>query len=414
VATTTTKTSTTNFNQTVVALVHKRRQELLRAPLPHIDPANYLKAEFVKGTNNTMRFLNVPDLSVVAGTPTPGTPPWLTEAVTPDGEALAFGYEEFSANQAGRWVSLSDIAVLQSPLDLMREAADRVARNAIATADKRVAEVLITGTNVIYANGATSSVTFPIGSSPLTGALVKRAVALLQAGLVPTFGDGTYHAIVHPGAVFDLQSDTSVGGWIDAARYAGARALMTGEMGEYAGVRFIASASAGQKLAQVSTNNYGGTTTSVASSDIITTSTAHGLSAGMRIRFSALTGGSGLSTATNYYVIGSNLTSTTFMLSATLNGSTIDHTTNITAATWSQVYDVNSTHIFGPNSYVFGDWGSIEAYYTAPGGPGDELHQRSAIGWKGFFGAVIVGQGTSATNVSGPRYIRIESVNPIS
>lgn len=406
----TTLTTATNFNQTLVALVQKRLEELLRAPLPHTNPANYLSASFIPGTNNTMRFINIPDLSVVAGTPTPGVSPWLTEAVTPTAEVLSFGYEEFSANQAGRVVQLSDVALLESPFDLLREAADRVARNAIATADKRVAEVLITGTNVLYANGATSSTTFPLGASALTGALVKRAVALLQAGLVPTFSDGTYHAIVQPGAVFDLQSDTAVGGWIDAARYAGAQKLMTGELGEYAGVKFLSSAVAGQKLASIGTIGLPTVTPTTATNVI--NSTAHGLSNGMRMRFLTLATNTGIVINTNYYVIAA--TANTFKVALTPNGAEVDVTGADGAATAVQVYDVNSTHIFGPQSYAFGDWYGIKSYFTEPGGPGDELSQRASIGWKGFFGAVIVGQGTSATNVSPPRYIRVESVNPIS
>jgi hypothetical protein len=50
---------------------------------------------------------------------------------------------------------------MESPFDLLSEAADRVARNAIATADKRVAEVLSAGAQVTYAGGATSRATIP-------------------------------------------------------------------------------------------------------------------------------------------------------------------------------------------------------------------------------------------------------------
>jgi N4-gp56 family major capsid protein len=405
-------TSTTNYSQTVVALVQKRLEDLLRAPLPHLTPGNFRPAQFVAGTNNTMRFINVPDLTVTAGTPSAGTPPWLAEATTPTALGLTIGYEEFSANQAGQFIQLSDLAMLESPFDLMREAADRVARNAIAVADKRVAEVLITGTNVIYANGGTSSTGFPFGASPLTGAVVKRAVALLAGGLVPTFADGTYHAIVHPGAVYDLMTDTAVGGWVDAARYAGARQLMTGELGEYAGVRFQSSAAAGTKLAQTSAASLP-TVTGTAATDLIN-STAHGLSAGMRVKLTGLTGGAGLTSGTTYYVV-APVTANSFKVSATANGTPIDITTDLTVCTTgAQVYDVYSTTIFGPESYAFGDWTGIQTYFTPPGGGGDELHQRASVGWKGFFGAVIIGQGANATNVSPPRYIRIESVSQIS
>ncbi len=66
--------------------------------------------------------------------------------------------------------------------------------------------------------------------------------------------------------------------------------------------------------------------TSVAATDIITKAT-HGLVAGDRVTFYSLTGGTGLVTGTSYYVIATNLTTNTFMLSATSGGATVNHTT---------------------------------------------------------------------------------------
>lgn len=407
----TTSTATANFNQTVVALVQKRLEELLRAPLPHLLPGNFRKAEFVKGTNNVMRFLNIPDLSVVAGTPTPGTLPWLNEGSPNASEALTFGYEEFSANQAGRVIELTDVAMMESPLDLFAEAADRIARNAIATADRRVAEVLSAGAQVTYAGGGSSRATIP-SNSALTGQLVKLTVARLKAASVPTFSDGTYRAIVHPGSTYDLESDTAVGGWIDAQRYAGSEALFSGEVGRYAGVRFIESPAAvsfadvqGVALATAGT-------AANAAADTITTTSAHGLVAGNRIRITAITGGAGLAAATNYYVV-APVTSTTFKVSATLNGAPIDITTDSTAFSAVQLNNVLNAVIFGPEAYAFGDWGSIQSYFTQPGGLTDPLHQLAKVGWKGMFGAVIMGEGTNATNVTPARYRRIEHTSQL-
>lgn len=407
----TTSTATTNFNQTVVALVQKRLEELLRAPLPHLLPGNFRKAEFVKGTNNVMRFLNIPDLSVVAGTPTPGTLPWLNEGSPNASEALTFGYEEFSANQAGRVIELTDVAMMESPLDLFAEAADRIARNAIATADRRVAEVLSAGAQVTYAGGGSSRATIP-SNSALTGQLVKLTVARLKAASVPTFSDGTYRAIVHPGSTYDLESDTAVGGWIDAQRYAGSEALFSGEVGRYAGVRFIESPSAVsfadvQGVALVNAGN-----AAIAATDVITTTNPHGLVAGNRIRITAITGGAGLAAATNYYVV-APVTSTTFKVSATLNGAPIDITTDSTAFSAVQLNNVLNAVIFGPEAYAFGDWGSIQSYFTQPGGLTDPLHQLAKVGWKGMFGAVIMGEGANATNVTPARYRRIEHTSQL-
>jgi len=348
---------------------------------------------------------------VVAGTVTPGTPPWLNEGVPPTGEALTIGYEEFSAAQAGRVIELTDVAMMESPFDLLNEAADRVARNAIATADRRVAEVLSAGAQVMYAGGATSRATIP-ANSPLTGQLVKLAVARLKASAVPTFSDGTYRAIVHPGSTYDLESDTAVGGWIDAQRYAGSEKLFTGEVGRYAGVRFIESpaAVAFNAVTGPAITLAGGA--AVAATDNVTISAPTNLVAGNRIRINTLTGGAGLAAATTYYIV-QPTSATVFKLSATLNGTPIDITSDSSAITASVVNDVLNATIFGPESYAFGDWGSIQTYFTEPGGLTDPLHQLAKVGWKGMFGAVIMGEGASATNVTPARYRRIEHTSQL-
>lgn len=404
-------TATTNFDKTVVALVNKRLEELLRAPLPHLLPGNFRKAEFVKGTNNTMRFVNIPDMSVVAGTVSAGTPPWLSEGVAPTSEDLTIGFEEFSAAQAGRVIKLTDVAMMESPFDLLAEAADRVARNAIATADRRVAEVLSAGTQVMYAGGASSRATIP-SNSPLTGALVKLAVARLKAAAVPTFPDGTYHAIVHPGSTYDLESDTAVGGWIDAQRYAGSAALLSGEVGRYAGVRFVESSAAVSFAAVNGPALATAGTAATAATDTITTTSNHGLVAGNRIKITALTGGAGLTNGNTYYVV-APVTATTFKVSSTLNGAAIDITSDSSAFTANVVNDILNCVIFGPEAYAFGDWTTIQTYLTEPGGTNDPLHQLTQIGWKGFFGAVVMGEGTNATNVTPARYRRIEHTSQI-
>ena len=73
--------------------------------------------------------------------------------------------------------------------------------------------------------------------------------------------------------------------------------------------------------------------TSAAADDIIDTATAHGLAAGDRVTFTALTGGTGLSTNRDYYVIADNLAAQTFQVSTTAGGSAVNFSADITAGT---------------------------------------------------------------------------------
>lgn len=68
------------------------------------------------------------------------------------------------------------------------------------------------------------------------------------------------------------------------------------------------------------------------STEVITTSAAHGLAVNDRVWFPSLTGGSGITAAEGtWYYVKSVPSTTTFTLSATLGGATLDFTTAITA-----------------------------------------------------------------------------------
>lgn len=88
--------------------------------------------------------------------------------------------------------------------------------------------------------------------------------------------------------------------------------------------------------------------TSVASTDLFTTGSAHGFVAGDPVVFNApLTGGAGLVTGKRYYVIAAGLTSTVFAVSATLGGASFDHTTNVTAGSVAKFNTIGQVTALG-------------------------------------------------------------------
>jgi hypothetical protein len=87
--------------------------------------------------------------------------------------------------------------------------------------------------------------------------------------------------------------------------------------------------------------------TSVASTDLFTAASNHGLSAGDIVVFSGLTGGAGLVPGTRYYVISAGLTATVFAVSATPGGSSFDHTTNVTAGSFVSMEELGQVTALG-------------------------------------------------------------------
>lgn len=208
-------------------------EQELRASLPHTIPGNYIPGRFDKGTN-TIRFARYADLDAATTA--------LTEGTNPTPVALTIDSEAFTATQYGNIVEVSDLAAVESPQDLFALSAERIGRNAALTIDTIVRDIITAGSSVVYSGAATSRATVA-STATLTGALVKKMFWKLQNLNVPRFPDGTYHAIITPGQGYDLETDTANGGWIDAHKYADAMPLMTGEIGRFGGVRFIAPTS---------------------------------------------------------------------------------------------------------------------------------------------------------------------------
>jgi N4-gp56 family major capsid protein len=245
---TTTNTGTSNFDKRVQELIRKELEAELLPSLPHLNGAlGFIKARFVAGSNSTMRFLRVPHLTVTtnSGTVSAGTAPWLTEGTSPTAQALSFGYEEFTAYQAGQRVELTDLAMDEVP-EVASEAAVRIARQAHATIDEYVGRILAAGTSVIYAGSGNTARTDVGITDTLTGSLLRRAAQGMKLDNIPMFGDGTFHAVINPAVVFDFEEDESLGGWKAIGTYSDGQSgnIAAGVMGKYAGVSFIESSNA--------------------------------------------------------------------------------------------------------------------------------------------------------------------------
>lgn len=239
----TTLTSTSGFADLVQELVSARAEEELRARAVHAMPGLYVPARFIKGTN-TLRYARYADLAV-------NTTP-LTEGAAPVDQALTISSEFFTATQYGATVAISDLANIDSPHDLVSIAAERVAYQAVRSMDQIVRDNIHSNalTSAVWGATASSTLTQNAANSAvaaagvLNGAFVKQVVARLKGANVPQFADGTYRAIIHPSQEYDLITDTAVNGWIEARKYTDPSGILTGEIGQFAGVRFIVSSDA--------------------------------------------------------------------------------------------------------------------------------------------------------------------------
>lgn len=200
----------------------------------------------------------------------------LTEGVTPDGKQLSVSTVSAAVSQYGDYITQSDMLELTALDNTILESAKLLGRQAGATLDTVVRNVMHSGTNVIYAEKSSASGVTEVKSRSvldsdctITVELIQRAVAKLRAQNAPTI-DGKYVGIIHPYVAYDLMRDSE---WVDAHKYAQPENLYEGEIGELAGVRFVqtteAKIYAGEDLASdsrtLTVNNASGYTGSVTS-----------------------------------------------------------------------------------------------------------------------------------------------------
>lgn len=139
-------------------------------------------------------------------------------------------------------VSVSDLLAYTSFGDVMKEAVSRLAYNAGLSIDTVIRNIISTGGTGLATGGVTAAAWTSIPSTATFSiADVRRSVRTLQRNDTLQLPDGNWVAVIHPDVLYDLQADTTTGGWIDSNKYTepNSDALLNGEVGKLMGVRFL-------------------------------------------------------------------------------------------------------------------------------------------------------------------------------
>ena len=178
----------------------------------------------------------------------------LTEAVIPTGKKLGMTAITVTLAQYGDYVAISDLLITHAIDDAVLGATEELGAAAGLTQDELVRNVLMAGTNIIFARAYNSSgveqtrpttkatLLTALGNSykcNLTAQMINEAVTNLKKGAKMLKYSGQYYvAVVHPSVAEDLRNDSA---WIEAHKYMGAEEIYNGEIGRLHGVRFVES-----------------------------------------------------------------------------------------------------------------------------------------------------------------------------
>ena len=197
----------------------------------------------------------------------------LTEGVIPDGKEFGITNLTVTLAQYGEYVAVSDQLELHALDDVIAGAIEEIGAAGGKTMDILTRNVLITGTNILFAD-AYSGTTYQSTPSTeaalqtalasytcdLTPDMINKAVTNLKVGGAPAYEGNKYVAVVHPHVAYALRKHPD---WLEAHKYAAPEQIFNGEIGELHGVRFIESnlapviKSAGQTYATYKTMFFG-------------------------------------------------------------------------------------------------------------------------------------------------------------
>jgi len=141
-------------------------------------------------------------------------------------------------------ISISDIAAYASFGDVMKAAIERLAYNAGLSIDNIVRNVICSAGTQQNASAQATSAAIPAGAHLIVSEL-RKATRTLMANDSPEQDDGSWVAVIHPHALYDLQGDATTGSWVEANKYTeGREGLITGEVGKLYGIRFLQTSNA--------------------------------------------------------------------------------------------------------------------------------------------------------------------------
>ena len=183
----------------------------------------------------TVQFTFYPNMAQVTGA--------LTEATDVTPVALTDSKVDVALAEYGSSVITTALIRGTSFLNVDADAANIIGYNMVDSIDKVVSNVIMAGTNVIYAQGSMGSrptSRVGIADAATFGAQEGRqAVASLRGDSAPGWENGNYMAIIHPDVSYDLRGETAVTDVIQYQLYQEGAPIRAGSIGTFNGINYI-------------------------------------------------------------------------------------------------------------------------------------------------------------------------------
>lgn len=179
----------------------------------------------------------------------------LSEGSQPSESSFEIDGLNVTLDQWGDLLNVTDIALLATNHDVVKQVLDLLSDNAQRVIDREVQIVWLAGTTFIMGDGSVSARSAITSTMKMSDALLTRAVVQLSdAGAPPRNGPSgvrvessgdlrqgnAYAAVAGPHVIGEIrQPGTVLGSWVSVAMYNKPGDLYNAEVGTWLGVRFI-------------------------------------------------------------------------------------------------------------------------------------------------------------------------------
>lgn len=169
----------------------------------------------------------------------------LSEQVDPD--AVALGTPDIvtvTLNEYGNSSLVTRKLQLLSLADVDPAIANIIAFNMADSIDEVAQSALLTGTNVIYGSGGSTTPTSTAtvaAEDVISAADIRRAVAKLRTNKANGRKGSLYWVGIHPEVSHDLRAETGAASWRNPHEYQSNDAIWAGEIGQFEGAYFVES-----------------------------------------------------------------------------------------------------------------------------------------------------------------------------
>jgi len=303
----------------------------------------------------------------------------IVEGVTPAGNKLDVTTITATVDQYGDYIEISDVLDLTAIDRNLEQATKLLGAQAGRTLDTVTREVLVGGTNVMYAPSIVGGVETEINdrteiddTALLTIKAIFKAVAKLrEQNAVPR--DDAFVGIIHPNVACDLMLSEQ---WIDVHKYARPENIYRGEVGMLGGVRFVQTTEA--KIWGCSVVNAVNANTSSSTTFVLKNTPD-----AKAVEYLSTAGNTLLIDGTEYEIASYAEATKTVTLTTSTSLNADDAVISTDGGNGQSAY---ATLIIGANAYGVTDvtGGGLQHIVKQLGSAGsaDPLNQRATTGWK--------------------------------